>query len=150
MKLWRFRMKTIFSNGTAVSKYIIIPKRFAYIKVPQKSSYGRQCLPIQRFFICVLTLCSLSCKLEKTHWWRPTKCAILSFLIKYLLCKREPLLKYAVCKYIDSPRKKNRSMCVNSLFSFSETHLCNTDDILYRCQRIKQGFMVFCEVLLST
>ncbi len=51
-----------------------------------------------------------------TYWWRPTKCAVLYFLIKYLLCERGSLLKYAVCKHIDFPRTKNKSMCVSQLF----------------------------------
>jgi hypothetical protein len=40
-------------------------KKFAYIKVSQKSSYGRQRLLIQRYFTCVLTLCCFCWKSEK-------------------------------------------------------------------------------------
>ena len=36
------------------------------------------------YWLCVVFLVSW----KKIHWWRPTKCAILHFLIKYLPCKR--------------------------------------------------------------
>ena len=80
---------------------------------------------------------------KKTHRWRPTNCAILHFLIKYLLCKWRPLFKYSVCKDINFPRKKNKNMCANQLFSFFVADSCDTNEILYYCQRIKQGFIVF-------
>jgi hypothetical protein len=94
-------------------------KKFIYIKVLQILSYGRQRLLIQRYFTCVLTLYCFCWKLKKTHWWQPTKCAILHFLIKYVLCKWRPRFKYVVCKDIDFPRKKNKNMCVNQLFFLS-------------------------------
>ena len=56
---------------------------------------------------------------KKACWWRPIKCAILHFLIKYLLLKWRPLFMYAVRKDIDFPRKKNKGTCVNQSFSLT-------------------------------
>jgi hypothetical protein len=115
-------------------------KKFAYIKVSQTSSRWPQRLLIHRHLTCVLTWYCFSWKLEKTHWWQPTKCAILHFLTIYLLCKWRPLFKYAVCEDIDFPRKQNKGMCINHFLflSLSMGNSCNAKDTLHHCQKNKK------------
>ena len=47
--------------------------------------------------------------------------------------------------------KKEQKHVRQSTFSFlSVNDSCDTKDILYHCQRIRQGFMVFCRAFLKT
>ncbi len=87
----------------------------------------------------VYWLCCFCWKLEKTHWWRPTKCAILHFLIKYLLCKWRPCDSSMLCVRTSTFCQKRTKVYASINFSFSlRGWLMWPKDILYHCQKNKR------------
>ena len=124
-------------------------KKLAYIKVSQKSSHGRQRLPSQRYFTCVLTLCCFSCKLKKNPLMTANKMRHSPFSYQIFTMQARAAIQVCCVQIHRLSAKKEQKYVLQSTFFFVADSR-GTNDILYHCQRIKQGFMVFSRAFMNT
>ena len=154
-------MEPIFFNVEDISEYIIILLLITlYSNVKENGLYQSV---VAKVITWALTLADSGvtssvywlCVLFLVNWKKPTdngqQSALFSIFLSNIYYASEGRYSSMLCANTSTFREKRTKASASiNFFLFSVADFCGTNDMLYHCQRIKQGFMVFCRAFLNT